>query len=691
MERNQGNLSYFFNPKSVAIVGASAEEGKVGNVIAKNVLNLGYQGEVFLVNPKHKELLGKRCYSSVEEIGNKIDLVIVAIPSKFVNNVVEQSSKASKNFVIISSGFSETGEEGKKKESELKEIAQNKGLNILGPNCLGFIHPKLKLNASFAGGMPSEGNVAFVSQSGALAVAIMDIAKEEHIGFSKVVSIGNKMRIDEASLLKYLDKDSETKVIALYLEGINQGGDFLEIAQKISKPVVILKAGKTEKSQEVIASHTGALAGSEAVMNAIFAKAGIIQAETLEDFFNFLNICSKSDSPSNNQVAIVTNAGGPGVLTTDAFGNKGIQLVGMSQEEKDKLRQLLPKEASVENPIDLLGDAKDDRYEKILDIIASTSDVGSVLCILTPQDQTPAEKVADVIINFKRQSKKVIIAIFIGGEKVKQAIFKMKSAGVVIISFPEQAVRVLDAYYLWSKNKIKNKIVKAYLINKERQSRVVKIIARAKKDGRSALLFSEAAEIMKEYHIPVSDYWLASSLETITSEIVYPVAVKIDSADVLHKTEKKGVALWVANESELKKTISKMRADFLEGNIIVQPMAERGMELILGIKKDDLFGLVILYGLGGIYTEVFKTVEFLIPPESKDRIMEKLIDGKLGFLFKETRGQARYKLEELADILYNLQCLAQEIDSIKELDINPLFVYNNGKKFVAVDVKFIFN
>ncbi len=369
-------LNNLFNPKSIAIVGASEEEGKVGNVAAKNILQLGYAGKVFLVNPKHKTLFGRKCYKSLGEIESQIDLAIIAIPAKFVNEVVKESANLVKNYVIISAGFGEINDEGKKREEELKQVAEKNNLNILGPNCLGFIIPELKLNASFAGGMPEAGNIAFVTQSGALAVAMMDAAKNYDFKFSQIISIGNKMRIGEAELLEYLEKDEKTKIIGLYLEGVKDGKKFIKIARNLSKPIVILKAGKTERARKAITSHTGALAGSAEITSAVFKDAGIIQAENLEEFFNLLHLISFCGAPFSREAAVITNAGGAGVLTTDAFLGKSIGLAELSGEAKKSLREFLPEESSVENPVDLLGDAGEDRYEKALDMINWQKNIG---------------------------------------------------------------------------------------------------------------------------------------------------------------------------------------------------------------------------------------------------------------------------------------------------------------------------
>ncbi|MDQ1283712.1 MAG: hypothetical protein QG620_60 [Patescibacteria group bacterium] len=686
------NLEKLFNPKSIAVVGASSEEGKVGNVIAKNLLKLGYAGEVFLVNPKCDTLLDRKCYKNLNDIGSEIDLAVVAIPARFVNEEIKNNAERIKNYVVISAGFSETGEEGKKREEELARIAQENDLNILGPNCLGFIVPKLKLNASFAGGLPEAGRISFVSQSGALAVAFMDKAAKEGMKFSNLVSVGNKMQLTETEILEYLEKDADTKVIGMYLEGIKNGKSFLETVSRVAreKPVIILKAGKTEKAQEAISSHTGALAGSDEIISAVLKKAGVMRAENLEEFFDMLNLADNSKEMTGGNVAVVTNAGGPGVLTTDAFFEKEIKLAELDGEIKEKLRGFLPGESSVENPIDLLGDAREDRYEKTLAIIENDKNIDTVICVLTPQDQTPVSKIAEKIVEFKDKTVKNVTAVFIGGERIEEAVKKMRENGICNFSYPEQAVRALDNLYRWEMFKKRKSKIGENLINLKRREKAEGIINIARTEGRTALYFSEAKKLAEMYGInaAVCAEILPKDTEgKALPKIEYPAVLKVDSDQVLHKTDKKGIRLNIKNKKELEKAVAEMRLSFSGSRLVVQPMVEIQTELILGIKNDPMFGLVLVYGLGGIYTEVFKMVDFLVSPVSLAQAEESLLKGKLKFLFQETRGQKAYNLEEIAKILVGLGFLAGENPDIRELDINPLLVYNNGKSAVAVDVK----
>lgn len=683
------NLENLFNPKSIAIVGATETEGKVGNVITKNIFGLGYEGEVFLVNPKHDTLFGKKCYHDLSEIENHVDLAIISIPAKFVVAEIRANAEKIKNYVVVSAGFSEMGKEGQDRERYLKNISQQHGLNILGPNCLGFIVPKINLNASFSGGLPTSGNVAFVSQSGALAVGLMDIAKEEDIRFSYIISIGNKMQIGEAGILEYLGRDPDTKVIGMYLEGIKDGKEFLKVASAVSKkkPIVIIKAGKNERSQKAISSHTGALAGSNEIVLAAFKKSGIIQAETLEEFFNLLSFISFTDPPADEKAVIVTNAGGPGVLATDSFDKKELVLAEINDKAREELKEYLPEESSLENPIDALGDAKEDRYKKILDTVHKNIEAGSIIAVLTPQDQTPVDKIASKIIQFKKKSEGNVSTVFIGGKRVSKAIKKLKDNSIPNFDFPDQVVTALDKYYKWSLFKRNSYIGTG--VDEERRKKILNIIEKARIEGRTALYFSESKAIMDMYGVDTADCKEIMPGKYESQDIKFPIVLKVDSDKVLHKTDKKGLVLDIQNQEELEKNVARMQDEFPGERLIIQPMESRGTELIAGMKNDAIFGPVIIYGLGGIYTEVFKMVDFLMPPLDITEIKKSLSASKIKFLFEETRGQKPYNAEEMTQFLSGIGKLSEEISEIKEFDINPLLIYNDGKKAVVVDVKIL--
>lgn len=693
MKKTKTDLGKLFNPASVAVIGATEKEGKVGYAVSKNILELGYGGKVFFVNTKYDKLFGRKCYESLESVPDEVDLAIVIVPAPFVNGIIREGSQKTKNFVIISAGFSETGGEGLERERELENIVAEKEINVLGPNCLGFINPSLKLNASFAGGMPREKNVAFVSQSGALAVAFLDRARRKNIGFSKIISVGNKVQIDETLLLEYLAEDEATETIAFYLEGIKRGPEFIRAAKRASrkKPVIILKSGRSERAQKAIASHTGALAGSDGIMDAVFEKSGVIRADTTDQFFALVDLCSNPawrTAKNIGSLSVVTNAGGPGVLTADAFQGKDVRLAEMSSKTKKSLREFLPAEASVENPIDLLGDATEERYRSALKTVAGERSSDAVLVLLTPQDQTPVRKIAEAVADIAESGPRPIAASFIGGGRVEKEIDFLRSRGVVHFDFPELAVDAIHKL-VRGRRRSGEKIVEME-IDRGRAEKASRIIHEAKSEGRKALLFDEARKIFAIYGLGAVESWTVLPGQDLPAGISYPCVAKIDSDKVLHKTDKKGLILGIENRKSLEKSTKELQENFPDEKIVIQPMLDIKTELIIGVKRDPVFGPIVLAGLGGIYTEIFKMVDFFVPPVSLDGIKRILEEGKIGFLFRETRGQAPYDLEEVSDIVFKLSRLASEVGEIKEIDINPLLVYNDGRPAVAVDIKIIF-
>ncbi len=684
-------LEDLFAPKSIAIVGASNKKNKIGTILANNIIGLGYKGKVFFVNPSYGMLGLRKCYSSLEKIPKEVDLAILAIPAKFVLETIEKSADKIKNFVIISAGFSETGTNGKKLEDKINKLAQAKGLNILGPNCLGFIAPTVKLNASFAGGMPENGNIAFVSQSGALAVALMDKAKNERLAFSKIISVGNKMQISESELIEYLGNDDRTKVIGIYLEGIKDGAKFLKAAGKVSlkKPIVILKAGKTAKTQLAIASHTGALAGSDEITSVAFEKTGIIRANDLDEFLNLLKLISNYPSPKSSLCGVVTNAGGAGVLATDAFKDKNLSLADISDKAKKKLKKILPAESSVENPLDLLGDAQDDRYRAVLEILRNEK-IENIFCLLTPQGQTKVGQIALVATEYSQKKDLNIIPVFIGGEKISQALSSFVKNGLVNFATPEAAVGALEKYRVWQQFTDSSTKVSALKIDHKRKDKAQLIISKAIAEKRKALSFSDSAEVMKLYGIEAVAHADVTQENIENLNLGFPLALKIDSDTVLHKTDQGGLILGIKNIEQLKQSFSQMQEKFPGEKIIAQAQVDKFAEIILGIKRDAIFGPVIVYGLGGIYTEVFKLVNFLLVPMNLREIEMQIMKSKISFLFKGVRGQAACDSKQFAKILLGLMHFAQENLQVKEFDINPLFIHNYKQDACAVDIKIIF-
>lgn len=682
----------FFAPRSIAVVGATQREGAVGAILCRNLLSYGYDGEVFFVNPRHATIFDRSCYPTVKDIGKKIDLVIVVVPSSAVMAIVIHAASVAKNFVVISAGFGESDEEGKMREQELSRIALEKGLTILGPNCLGFLVPALSLNASFAGGMPLEGSVALLSQSGALAVALLDRAVRERIGFSRVVSIGNKMDIDESVLLNDLAEDDRTKVIALYLEGIADGAAFLAAAKKImrKKPVIVLKAGVSDVARKAIALHTGALAGADDVMSVAFEKAGIMRVATIEEFFTLIKICDvlpkrfllqKKDRIS---IAVITNAGGPGVLTVDRCREGAVAIAHLSEKTKRALRTVLPTAASVENPVDVLGDADAQRYRDVIRIVMEDAAVDALLVLLTPQEQTPVEEIARIIVDAAQTDEKPIITSFIGGERVRSAVTRFASARIPSVPFPERAIDALHHIVRQTFPSRDRRVAR----NGERQNDVGRIFARVISEGRTALYYEEIRSVCTAYGFPLLQSWEVHGGD-IPRDVSYPCVAKIDSARILHKTDVEGVILPLHTPVELAKAIMTLTRRFPGERIIVQPFLPREMEIILGIHRDPVFGPVALMGIGGIYTEALNRKQLFLPPLSPSAITNEILRGSLGFLFRTTRGRVAIDAEKMGALVHALLLLADENPIVQSLDVNPLLVYNAGADVVAADLKIL--
>jgi acetate---CoA ligase (ADP-forming) len=479
-------------------------------------------------------------------------------------------------------------------------------------------------------------------------------------------------------------------VIGMYLEGIKDGEKFLKVASQVSlkKPIIILKAGKTAKTQIAIASHTGALAGSDEITSVAFEKAGVIRADDLEEFFNLLKLASNYEPPKSSVCAVITNAGGAGVLATDAFKDKEISLAEIPLSAKKKLKKILPAESSVENPIDLLGDAQSDRYQAVLEILHKEK-VENIFCLLTPQGQTKVEEIAQTIISFSYKKNVDVIPVFIGGEKVAVALKDFSENGLINFSSPEAAIKALEKYRIWQQLGEKSIETASLKIDSVRKARSQEIISKAAAEGLKALSFADAARVMQLYGISSVAHSDVTEKNVAELGLGFPLALKIDSDKILHKTDQGGLRLGIKNQAELEKAFEEMKAAFPGEKIIAQFQAGKFAEIILGIKKDPIFGPVIVYGLGGIYTEIFKLVDFLLAPMTLKEIETQLLRSKTGFLFKGARGQAACDSQEFAEILLGLMNFAQENPQVAEFDINPLFIYNDRQSAQAVDIKII--
>lgn len=694
------NFDNFFCPRSVAIIGASREEGKVGNTIVENMINSGYKGNLFLINPRADKIHNIKCYKSILDTPIDTDLVIIVIPSKYVSKVIEQcAEKNTKWAIIISAGFKESGIKGAKMEKRLIEKAKYYGIRILGPNCLGIINSNCPINASFSPNMPKKGVIGFISQSGALGTAILDWARTNKIGLSKFVSLGNKADISENDLLEDWADDDKTKVITVYMEGVKNGKDFLRISSKVSKkkPVVIIKAGNTNAGAKAVSSHTGTLAGSSKAYDAAFKQAGVIRAKTIKDLFNYAIALSNQPLPKGKRIAIITNAGGPGIMATDACEENNITMANLKSETIDKLKEFLPETASFYNPIDVLGDALADRYRKTLEVVIKDKNIDAILILLTPQAMTQSLKTAMSIIEVVEKTKKKmpVFTSFMGGFEVKKGIDLLMRKGIPNFDIPEEAVytlKVLMYYSDWISKKT-DPIVE-FDVNEKKVKEIFDI---CRNDGRLELGEMESREILKAYKIDVPKAELARDVneaKKITRKIGYPVVLKIVSPVILHKTDVGGIKIGIENEKELEENydqilwnVKKHMPDAKIRGILVQEMIKSKKETIIGMNRDPQFGPVVMFGLGGIYVEILKDVSFRIAPISRKVAKEMVEEIKTINLLKGTRGEKPSDIESIIEILLRFSQLVTDFPEIIEMDINPLFVKERGKGSIAGDAR----
>lgn len=695
------NLDYLFYPKSIAVIGASRDANSVGNNIVRNLVTQGYHGKLFPVNPKAEELYGKKVYHSLVEIEEEIDLAVIAVPARLVNEIAKELVKRVKAIIVVSSGFKESGEV--LWEEELKKTCRLHNVILVGPNCLGVINPEIQMNCSFANIMPNLGNIAFISQSGAICATVIDYAQDLGLGFSKFISIGNKAGVDELELLQYLAKDARTKLIVFYTEELDRAAETIRITKAITqgnppKPVIVLKSGKTDLGAKAVSSHTGALSGSNEVYEALFAQAGIIRANTIQELFNYMQIFSKNSLTQVKNVAVITNAGGPGVIATDEIANCGLGLAKFSEKTKKDLRLVLPAAAHIENPVDILGDADADRYKKTLTIVEKDRGTDSLLVLLTPQSMIKIEDTAKEVIKLEAHSEKPITACFMGKSTVEPAVSLMKNSGVTVMNFPEPAVRKLSVFgqfYEWSKQAQEG----AFNFDNLDKNEVREIFSRAKKDSRSSLSQTEVLEVLKAYQFPLLKFGQASNVEEvekIADEFKGKIAMKIISPDILHKSDVGGVVLNVEPKDggkiylQLIKSVSEKNPKAkLEGVLLEEMAPENGIETILGAKKNSNLGTTIMFGLGGIYVEVLKDVSFgVVPitPQDAKRMVESLKASKI---FAGFRGMPPYDIDAIINCLGRLSQLLADFPEIKELDVNPLLILPRDKGLKVLDARII--
>ncbi len=704
-ELRQKNLETIFHPKSVAIVGTNKVKGTVPHDILDSILKADFNGIVYPVSPKEKSIKGIKAYKYVVDVPDDVDLAILVFPSSVCHMALEQcGQKGIKSVIIISAGFKEVGGAGIEKEKQLVEIARKYDMSFIGPNCLGVINtaPDTLLNASFAREMPETGNIGFLSQSGALCTAVLDYAQAKHIGFSKFISFGNKADISEIDLLYYLMNDDETKVILMYLEEISDGIALINAAQdviaKSGKPILIIKSGRTEEGASAAASHTGSLAGADDICDAAFEQAGIIRCDNIEEMFNKAIAFAYQPAPKTEKVAIITNAGGPGVLTTDAAISSGLKLAKFSEETTKVLKKALPATANIKNPVDVIGDARADRYVVAIQAAFDDEDVAGVFVILTPQSMTDIDTIAEEVTKIAEGQTKPIYASFMGEKDVASGIDILQKHKIPHYILPESMCSAYQVVYHFNKI-VKNATHEAATLDDIQHAEAKKLMDKVMANGRTFIPEVETIDILKTYGLPVPQGDLATTEDAavkIADEIGYPVVMKVVSDQVLHKSDAKGVELNLKSAQEVRDAYRRIHDNVIASvpdatitGIYVIRMITGSEEVILGIKRDPSFGPVLMFGLGGIFVEIFRDISFGVAPLSYEEARNMIEKTRAYKILKGARGRAPRDIDKIVDALIRLGQLAIDYPQIQELDINPLFVLEEGQGSVIGDARML--
>ncbi len=699
------NLHKIFRPRSIAVVGASSNSTSLGNKVLANLQAAGFQGEVYPVNPMYKTIGDRRCYANVSDLPQPPDLAVICTPAVTVPSVVSECGEADiLGLVILSAGFRESGDAGVQLEHALnQQLARFDGMRLVGPNCLGVMAPHVALNASFASGNPAPGRVAFISQSGALCTAVLDWALQEQIGFSQFVSVGNMLDVSIGDLIEYFGTDGWTQAIILYVESISEAREFMSAARAFAreKPIIAYKAGRFAESAQAAASHTGAMAGVDTVYEAAFNRAGIVRVFDMADMFDCAELLARQMAPKGPRLAIVTNAGGPGVMATDALLERSGVLAQLADASLEKLNLHLPPAWSHHNPIDVLGDASADRLAKALEIVLADEGVDAALVIFAPQAMSQPTDAAQAVIEVARQIKKPVLTSWMGGLTMQSGVALFNAAGIPTYAAPEQAVRAF--MYLVSYARTREVLYETprdipveFLLDRGKLRAVFDTIL---SEGHDTLSESTSKALLEAYEIPVARPYVARTAEDavqLANRIGYPVAMKVLSPQITHKTDVRGVALSLAKDDEVRAafeqivaTAREKRPDASVDGVTVQKMVTSpvGYELIVGAKRDQVFGSVLLVGTGGTAAELFHDRALELPPLS-ERLARRMLESLRSWpLLQGYRGRPAANIDRLIEILMRLSYLVADYPEIKELDVNPLLV--TPDEVIALDARII--
>jgi 4-hydroxybutyrate---CoA ligase (ADP-forming) len=692
--------SAFLSPKSIAIIGASDKEGSVGRAITSNIMK-GYKGKIYPISPTRDKVFDMPAYKTVLDVKEAIDLAVVVTKNDIVPGVLEECGKKKiKGVIVITAGFKEVNEEGRQLEQKLKEIVKKYGIKMIGPNCLGVMNldPKTMMNSTFLKITPKTGQIALVSQSGAICAALVEDASAQGIGFSAVVSLGNKADLSEIDVLKMLADHEQTKVIVMYLEDMGNGQEFLKvcryITKKLKKPVLVLKSGRSPEGAKAAMSHTGALMGSDEIYDAVLNQSGAIRVDTMEELFDYATAFSKQPLPLKGDLVIVSNAGGPAIISTDACSKFGIKMASI-EDIRPKINAVIPPWGSSRNPVDIVGDADYNRFNNVLENVLGHKNVGSVIAMCTPSATLDYDKLAEVIVTMSKKYKKTMLASLMGLDEGIKNREILAAGGVPYYTYAEGAIRALNAMLRFSRwLKTPEGTITKFKADK---ATVKKVFADVRKQKRANLLEEEGQEVLRAYGFPLPQSVLAKTADEAikaAKKIGFPVVMKIASPQIIHKSDAGGVKVGVANEQQVRdsfdtiiKNAKKYDKKAQIKGVLVQEMVKGGKELIIGSKQEAGFGPVIMLGMGGIYVEVLKDVTFRLAPVTNKEADDMIDSIKTKKLLEGVRGEKPADKKKLSDLIQRLSALVTDFPEIKELDMNPVLVMEQGKGCKVLDVR----
>lgn len=694
------DLTAFFSPEGVAIIGASTNPNKLSHGILKNMKGYGYQGGIYPINPKADAILGLKAYSDVSDVPDPVDLGVVVLPAPMTPDILRSCGKRGiKAVIIISGGFREVGRSGIELEEDCRQIAESFNMRLIGPNCVGTLDLNTGLNTTFIEGVPAKGSIGFLSQSGAVCGGVVDYIADKHIGFSHFASLGNELDVDETDMIAFLGEDPRVKVIAAYIEAIQNGEKFLQIASRVSrqKPIVMLKAGRSDAGARAVSSHTGSLAGAYAAYQAAFRQAGVIEVEDLQTLFDVAWSLSCQPLPENDRVAIFTNAGGPAALASDSLAANGFELAVISEEKQNLLAEKLNPSAQVANPVDMLGGAEPEEFSHCLSTLLDDSGVDAFLPILVPQTLVNPGDVARAIIENAKKTHKTVLACMIGEQSLKEARLVLHENDVPMSVFPEVPGKVLGAmkhYRDWLAKKHQNPLSVSFAVENKKKAEAI-----LKNPSGQMLGEAETRPVLEAYGLSLIAGGLAVETKQaveMASDIGFPVAAKVVSPQILHKSDIGGIALNLDSADAVEKALSDMREKITNAmpnaeikGFLIEEMAPDGLEVIIGMRRDPTFGPLMMFGLGGVFVELFKDVGFGVAPLTEEQVHEMIDDTKAGQLLKGFRGGPVYDAQAVVDAISRLSLLALDFPMISEVEINPLLVLPRKEGAKVLDARMI--